>query len=271
MNIHRLAAGCLALALAGRLAAHDMWIEPSTFFPENGENVAVRLRVGQDMLGDPLPRDSSLINQFFVQNAAGKKPLAGREGRDPAGVLRGGEPGLLVLGYRSNRSNTEQTVEKFSRYLKEEGLDAVAAQMARRKPGADMVRELYSRCAKSLLQTGTPKAGEADSALGFTLELVAERDPYLLHAGDMLPIRLTYEGKPLAGALVVAMNRMNPMQKLTARTDKAGRVRFRMNGDGMWLIKAVHMVPAPAESKADWESFWASLTFEQSALVSEQR
>ena len=33
----------------------------------------------------------------------------------------------------------------------------------------------------------------------------------------------------------------------------------------MWLIKAVHMVPAPADSNADWASYWASLTFELQA------
>jgi hypothetical protein len=27
-------------------------------------------------------------------------------------------------------------------------------------------------------------------------------------------------------------------------------------------VKAVHMVPAAAGTNADWESFWASLTFE---------
>ena len=34
-----------------------------------------------------------------------------------------------------------------------------------------------------------------------------------------------------------------------------------LHSDGMWLIKAVHMVPAATGSSADWESFWASLTF----------
>jgi hypothetical protein len=29
----------------------------------------------------------------------------------------------------------------------------------------------------------------------------------------------------------------------------------------MWLIKSVHMIPAPAGSGAEWASFWASLTF----------
>ena len=58
------------------------------------------------------------------------------------------------------------------------------------------------------------------------------------------------------------MNRLNPAEKLSARTDKDGRVRFKVRPGGMWLIKAVHMVPAPAGARAEWASFWASLTFE---------
>jgi uncharacterized GH25 family protein len=58
------------------------------------------------------------------------------------------------------------------------------------------------------------------------------------------------------------MNRANPMAKITARTDAKGHVSFRLPQDGIWLVKAVHMVPAPAGSNADWASFWASLTFQ---------
>jgi hypothetical protein len=58
------------------------------------------------------------------------------------------------------------------------------------------------------------------------------------------------------------MNRSAPSEKLTARSDKEGRVTFRLPRSGMWLVKAVHMIPAPPDTKADWESFWASLTFE---------
>jgi len=39
-------------------------------------------------------------------------------------------------------------------------------------------------------------------------------------------------------------------------------VRFKLRHDGMWLIKAVLMVPAPPDAHAEWASFWASLTFE---------
>ena len=116
---------------------------------------------------------------------------------------------------------------------------------------------------------GIAERSKSDRLLGFTLELVAVRNPYVIRTGQDLPVRLTYENRPLTGALVVAMNRLNPSEKLAARTDNDGRVRFRLRPGGMWLVKAVHMVPAPAGSNAEWASFWASLTFELRATKAE--
>jgi uncharacterized GH25 family protein len=257
--------GFLAVAIAvsrASLFAHDMWIDPTTFSPESGQIVGVRLRVGQDLLGDPLPRDPALISQFVVEDEAGRRPLVGRDGADPAGFFRVAMPGLLVIGYRSNPSAVELTSEKFNQYLKEEGLDAIAALRARRNETGAKAREIFSRCAKSLVLSGSPNEKQRDRALGFPLELVAERNPYAIRADQDLPVRLTYENRPLAGALVVAMSRLNPAEKLAARTDSDGRVRFRLRPGGLWLVKAVHMVQAPAGTDAEWASFWASLTFE---------
>jgi len=246
----------------GSLIAHDMWIEPATFFPEPGQVVGVRLRVGQDLLGDPIPRTPAFINQFIVEDASGRKPVMGRDGADPAGFMRVAAPGLLVIGYRSNPSAVELEAETFNQYLREEGLEAIAGLRARRNETGAKASELFSRCAKSLVLSGTPGETQSDRLLGFTLELVAERNPYTMRPGADFPLRLTYENRPLAGALVVAMNRLNPSEKLTARTGSDGRVRFRLRPGGMWLVKAVHMIPAPAGTNAQWMSFWASLTFE---------
>ena len=247
------------------LFAHDMWMEPTTFSPDAGQIIGVRLRVGQDLLGDPLPRNSGLVNQFVVVDAEGRKPVIGRDGSDPAGFVRAAVPGVLVIGYHSNPSPVELAAEKFNQYLKEEGLDAIAAQRARRNETGASAHEIFSRCAKSLVLSGLPSDTQGDRRLGFTLELVAEKNPYALRAGQDLPVQLTYENRPLEGALVVAMNRQNPAEKLTARTGRDGRVKFRLRPGGMWLVKAVHMVPAPAGTKADWASYWASLTFETRA------
>ena len=244
----------LAWFLCAPLFAHDMWIEPADFAPQVGDIVGVKLRVGQDLLGDPIPRDPALIRQFIVEDAEGRKPLVGRTGADPAGLLRVAAPGLHVLGYYSNSSAVELSPEKFNQYLKDEGLEQVAAI----RNGQANVRERFTRCAKSLVLVGTGPAN--DRKLGFPLELVAERSPHGARVSD-LPVRLTYQDRPLAGALVVAFNRKNPSAKLSVRTDRDGRVYLPIRGQGLWLIKVVHMVVSPTPD-ADWLSYWASLTFQ---------
>src|SRR5215467_8088367 len=97
----------IGLVLGSGAFAHDMWIEPTTFFPTAGQIIGARLKVGQDLLGDPLPRNSMLINQFVFDDAEGCKQLVGRDGSDPAGYLRVASPGLVVVGYFSNPSTVE--------------------------------------------------------------------------------------------------------------------------------------------------------------------
>lgn len=255
-----------AAALGPRTAlAHDFWIEPSTFTPAPGQVVGMRLRVGDNLQGDSLPRDPKHVDQFVAEDATGRRSVYGRDGVDPAGLLRIERPGLVVVGYGSRPYLVALSAKKFNHYLEEEGLDAIAEIRARRHQSRAAARDLYSRHAKALIYSGGSESVGEDRPLGFTLELVAERNPYALAANEEFPVRLTYEGRPLAGALVVAMNQAAPGEKLSARTDDDGRVRFNLRPGGMWLIKAVHMVPAPSGSRADWRSYWASLTFSAGA------
>jgi uncharacterized GH25 family protein len=251
-----------AFFAAARLLAHDFWIEPTTFRPKVGATVGIALRVGEGFRGDPVPRTPDRIVRFVLVSASGEAPVEGVPGDDPAGVARVSEPGLQLVGYRSNSSKVELGAEKFEQYLKEEGLEKIVAERSRRGESRKPSREIYSRCAKSLLAAGGVGKSGHDRVLGFTLEIVPEKNPYAPRTGGSFPVRLQYEGRPLAGALVVALNREAPEERLFARTDAKGRASFALARPGAWLVKSVHMVPAPADSGADWESLWASLTFE---------
>ena len=250
------------LTASASLSAHDFWIEPTGFMADVGRVVGVKLRVGQDFHGDPVPRSDASIGDFVVVDAAGRREIVGRDGADPAGLLRVTSPGLMVIGYHSRPSPVTLPADKFTDYLKEEGRDAVIAARAKTLGSQRDGREIFSRAAKSLVRSGEMTAASGDRVLGFPIELVAERNPYQMRSGDQLSVRLTYKDAPLAGALIVAFNQRHPFLKKRVRSDQNGRATFTIDEPGPWLVKAVHMVPAPTGSNADWESFWASLTFE---------
>jgi hypothetical protein len=259
----------LGLAAQPHLAAHDMWIEPTSFTPAIGRVLGVKLRVGDDFRGEPIPRADALIDRFVVVDGNGQRDVVGQDGADPAGLLRVTATGSMVVGYQSQAHAVTLSAEKFESYLREQSLDQVLARRRARPSTAD-VRERFVRCAKSLVRSpgavNTGTSMPADRALGLTLELVAEADTFT--RGRELPFRVTYRGQPLAGARAVAVNHRNPWERLSATTDADGRVRFTMPATGTWMLKVVHMIEAPAGSGADWTSFWASSTFEVSAADS---
>lgn len=253
----------LTLLIAPLAFAHDFWIEPSSFHPAVGERVSVALRVGQNVQGDPMPRIPPLIDRFVLKGSGAEMPVMGRAGMDPAGLVMIGQPGLQWLGYQSNAYPVTLEGPKFESYLKDEGLERIITARAGKGQSAAPGRERFYRCAKSLLDVpGAKTPAKADTPLGFTLELVPRKNPYALTAGDALPLSLSFRGKPVANVLVVAMRKESPEKAVRARTDAKGHVTLRLGDPGFWLIKAVHMEAAPPDAGVDWESWWASITFD---------
>jgi uncharacterized GH25 family protein len=248
------------VSVTASLSAHDFWIEPSSFAPDVGTVVRVSLRVGQDFEGEPVPRSAPSIVSFFLSGPDGKHDVLGREGMDPAGIFRVRMAGTLLVGYRSHPSAITLDASKFEQYLREEGLehviDARAKSGASRAPG----REIFSRSVKALLRAGREDSRGYDHALGLTLELIPERDPSSLPDDGGFPVRVVYEGRPVPGVLITALSRAEK-RRVLARSDAKGRAVLAI-GTGEWLVKAVHMLPAPHDSGADWESIWTSLTFQ---------
>jgi uncharacterized GH25 family protein len=256
----RFAIALLVGLVAVRAAAHDFWIEPSTFHPAVGDRVTVALRVGQKLAGDPLPNIPPLIDRFVIRSFSGERPVVGRAGADPAGIAFIAEGGLHWIGYQSNPYPVALEAPKFEDYLRDEGLERIVDARKKKGQSAAPGRERFYRCAKALLETPGVKA--FDTPLGFTLELVPLANPYALKRARDLPLLLTFHGKPIANVMVVAMSKDDPANALRARTDAKGQVKLRLPHAGFWLIKAVHMEAAPADAGVDWESWWASITFE---------
>jgi uncharacterized GH25 family protein len=270
---------CVVAAGSG-LAAHDFWLEPSTFAPGLDEAVRIHLRIGERFSGESLARNGSLIEKFVIVGPSGERPVPGRDGMDPAGLVRLDAPGIWFVGYRSRPSAVELTPEKFEQYLRDEGLEHIIQERIARRESLLPVRERFSRSVKSLLRYGDQAVQGYDRALGMTLEFVLDADPARA-SGGRVPVRLLRDGRPLPGALVVAYRRDSSAtssgaasqgkasesrnandikEALRARTDKDGRIVLPVSS-GVWLLKSVYMERAAPGSGADWESVWSALTF----------
>lgn len=228
----------ILLACAPLAGAHDFWIEPSTFRPSAPSTVTASLRVGDNFEGDVVPRRSPRIESFVVRDSAGERAVMGFEGRDPAGVVRIERNGAAVIGYRGKPYPHEISRAKFEQFLREEGIEGV------RPRGNRVQRERFQRFAKSVL------GGDVAEPFGWEYELVVEGDA----------VRVLYDQKPLPNAHVAALSRDG--RRLSARTDREGRAKFDL-GKGVWLIKSVHVLPAPKGADYDWTSLWASVTLER--------
>lgn len=268
---HAGAAAAVLVLLAVPVAAHDFWIQPSSYTPPADTVVRLQLRVGDDFPGEPVARNAAKIEAFFVHGPDGRRPVAGQNGADPAGLLRLAAGGTYLVGYRSRPGSVNLAAAAFEQYLAEEGLETIIEHRARHNQSEAPGRERFSRSVKSLLHVGASPSGGHDTPLGLTLELLPESHPSMLRPGERLGFVLLYEGRPLPGALVVAIPQSGALPpsaaRLSARTSNDGRVDLPL-GHGAWMVKAVHMVPAPEGSGADWESIWTSFTFNAGGPVS---
>jgi hypothetical protein len=253
----------LALACSAVGQAHEFWIEPSSFHPRVDESVALTLRVGRNLVGDSLPYIPSWFLEYYVRGPDTRRPVEANLGDDPAGTLRPEKAGLYVVAYRSAQDFAEMDAETFRHYLEREGLQAVARSLGAAPDGDDVYHELYYRYAKAFLRAGKSAAAGAafDDVLGFEIELIPERDPTTLRAGESLGLRLLYHGAPLEGALVNAYGEANPNRPVQGRTDAMGRVTLALPDGGMWLLNATHLRPSRDNTRASWASVWASVTF----------
>ncbi|MGI9330931.1 MAG: DUF4198 domain-containing protein [Gammaproteobacteria bacterium] len=242
--------------------AHDFWIEPQDYRPAINTDVPIVLRVGEDFTGTSQPLIPAWFSNYAATGPSGVKPVRGMIGDDPAGSFIPDANGNWVVGYRSTRDFVEIEPKKFDTYLNAEGLEWVKERRAETGEAESNAREIYSRCAKALIQVGDG-TGTFDQALGYTLELIPEKDPYRLEVGGQLPLQLLYNGEPISDILIIAFTAEAPKVQQQHRTDAEGRVSINLSDTGTWLVKGVHIIELPEEeTRADWESFWASLTFQ---------
>ena len=265
----------LLLATAG--LAHEVWLEGPRFRLRPGEAMHVRAFVGQNFAGGPWTIKAAKVRRLvrFGPAPADSTSLTPTNAAATHTFRTGfafAQPGTHLVLLHSTESFIELPADKFTAYLREEGLDYALKLRQENEETANPGREAYSRCVKTLVQVGDPALVPlaADSACrhayGLPLELVPEQNPYRLAPDQALTVRVLRGGRPAPGAAVQVWQRQPsglPTSHFTTRANQSGRVLLRLSGPGPYLLATVDMRPAPPalRARADWQSTWASLTF----------
>lgn len=251
----------LSVLLVGRAAAHDFWIEPTRFLPAPGAAVGIGLRVGEEFVGDAVPRRSNVLAQFTFHPGGGgpPTPITGTDGMSPAGFVLGDGRQTALIAYAGGGGQVEMPADRFTAYLRQHGLESIIADRERRGESGEKGREAFHRHAKALL-TGGDTDPVATQSAGLLLEIVPMTDPTRPGAGPFTA-RVLWQGAPLPGLLVQARNRADPGRVLSVRSDDQGQITLPLDRGGVWLIMGVWMVRGGWFDAQDWHSHWTSLTF----------
>lgn len=262
-----------ALCVSGILEAHDFWLGVSAWRVAPGSRITMTANVG-----DRFPNPTSFtaperVDRVRLIGPGGEieiTPDFRREQKSLATDVQlppGAGTYLVVMTIKPRY--IEIKPPDFATYLSHEGLERVVAERERRGEMSKPGRERYSRYAKVLIRAGEQGSDHVTKPLGLPAELVPATDPTSLRAGDSLTVRLLLDGRPVEGALVggiYASSKGKPDEwPVRARTDSRGEARISLDHAGPWLLRAVHMVRREGESgpeAVDWESYWASLTFD---------
>lgn len=256
----------LLLALLSFVAyGHDLYIMPASFRPANQASLTAAFHVGDSFpesevspvltrLREPKLIAKSGMVSFRNLRVDGKRALA------EASPLTTGE---MIAAVQTVPTLIELEPAKFLEYLKEEGLQSVISWRAEHGASTKPGKERYSKYAKAVVLSGASD-GFAKVPVGYVIEIIPEADPYNLNSGESLPIQVLFRGKPAADLQIEASwaSKDGTKTAIVGRTGSDGRIKVPLKSSGLWRIHTLKMERCAEPAIADWESFWASMTFE---------
>jgi uncharacterized protein DUF4198 len=250
------------------LRAHDLFLRLERYFVPPNSDVRVYVLNGTFSKSEgAVTRDR--LRALDLIGPAGVRPLD-TAAWVPAGdttvlTLRTGEGGTYVVGASLRPREIRLDAKDFNNYLATDGVPNVLE--ARRRSGEldRPARERYQKHVKAVLQVGARRSGGFDRALGYPAELVPLDNPYALGVGGSLRVRALVDGEPVANQYVLTGGRAPNGARLpqrAVRTGADGIARVRLRSPGVWYVKFIHMTPAAGDTTIDYESKWATLTFQ---------
>ncbi len=265
------------------LCSHDMYLKLDSYFLQPDSKASIQLFNGTFAKSDnTIDRDR--MRDVSVLAHGERTRMDSTQWREDGLVtvldFTTGQSGTYVAGVSTRPRSLAMEAEAFNNYLEHDG---VVDELARRRTDGTLdtdAVERYSKHVKTIVQVGDTRTDDWQTPLGYPIEFVPLQNPYDLHAGDPMRVRLLWQGEPLADQLVIVdAERVGHTHGQGAehthgegdpehthagtdqlRTDEDGILNFDVSHDGTWFLRTIHMTN-PREEGLTHESNWATLTF----------
>lgn len=266
MNSNRALTRSLALLLSALTlpaVAHEFWLDPPDFSIRPDQAVQADIRVGQHFKGGSFPYSPMQAEAVWLRRGDTAERLSPELGDVPAISATPVGEGLNILSLYSGLFTLTYTDrDKFTGFVRAEGLDWALAEHERRELPATGFVEAYRRHAKSLIKVGHGRGDDRRTGLDF--EWVMLTNPYTVD-GELVA-QLWWRDEIAADTQCrLFVSSAGEVREHLLRTDGDGKVTLPRVPGGRYLLNAVRlMVPdaaTAAETNAVWESRWASVTF----------
>ncbi len=226
----------LVFFAAQSVLAHDTWMEK-----QNGDLLVLRGHGGKAE-----PYDSALVKEAKAVDAKGQAvQVEIKKNKENASLLTKGNP--VIAGALYDSGYWLKTTDGWKKATKREG-----------KGKYSIVESLKSKQWCKALLAASP---ESSKPLGQRFEMVPQKDPLTIAAGDKLTVKVLLDGKPVEGAIITTSGGHDSQKKNPLKTDKDGLATLTVEGAGLHLVKASHKIPAKDDPDADVLSLASTVTF----------
>lgn len=264
----------LAFALASvasAAGAHELFLKPVRYYAAPGSTVQVELFNGTYSRSENAVARERMADASVVMDGKRTPIDAGQwaDGKQfSVAMLKLAEPGSYTVGLSTRPRVITLAAADFDRYLREEGIEDVAAERKRQNAPAAPVTERYSKHVRAVVQVGQTLTNDPSRPLGYPTELLLLSHPATLKAGDALTFQALYKGEPLPGQLVYAsregFHAHGPdgahVNRIRTRTGADGKAAIRIDRAGKWYLTMIYLRKVD-EAEVEYESNWSTVTF----------
>ncbi len=259
----------LAFLVAGPVLSHDFWLIPSAFRVAPGDDLVIDGQTSSEF-----PTSVSAVTPDRVASARVITSRAERHiehlqviGNSLRLSDRPSQVGQALVEVMIRPRSIPESPESFRRYLELEGAPEALERYEREGLlPTDSITRRYAKYAKTVMEVGEGGPRSFNKVVGHPLEFVPLIDPARVGTGERLRLRMLFLGTPLASArghvsVAESATANGAYDEATFETDANGEFSIEVTGSGLWNVRALHIVPAPAQSGADWDVHWATLVW----------